>query len=499
LKESFVLLSLIAVCPLPPEFGLTAFFFKTATKGTSMFARITLNAKLTILLAVFFMIGLVNAVVIYSVISEQKVIGRAINLAGRQRMLTQKITKEVFIAHDAEAGNKERIADIEKTESLFDTTLNGLLQGDASLQLKAEGEGATRQKLLEVQQLWQEFSGGIKSFIASPKGSPEQQAALELIRTKNLPLLKTMDEAVSLYEKNNDLDRVIVVQGVLLLIITVTTIVALIFTRRKIIVPLKTVASTLGLSSANIEGLAGTVSSAATNIADQASSQAASAEQSSASLEEITSMTRQNAEHTTMANSEMQHTKEIAEKAYTFMQEMNVAMGEILGASQETQKIVKTIDEIAFQTNLLSLNAAVEAARAGEAGAGFAVVAEEVRNLALRSADSAKNTSELIGNIVSRIESGSSLVHRATETFKEVSAGAGKVAILLSEITNANNEQSIGVGQISTGILHMDKLTQENAAISEEAASSAAEMHHEAHQLNAIVSQLIQVVDGSAA
>ncbi len=464
-----------------------------------MFARFTLNTKLTSLLAVFFVIGLTNAVIIYSVITTQKTTSRAINLAGRQRMLSQKMTKEVFMAHSAEDGHKERVADIEKTAALFDTTLKGLLQGDKSLQLRAVGAGTTRDKLLEVEQMWQEFSAGIRTFVSSAKGAPEQQAALAMISAKNVPLLKTMDEAVSLYEKNNDLNKVIAVQGVLLLIIAATTVTALIFTRRDIVMPLKTFAATLGASSANIEGLAGTVASAANNIADHASSQAAAVEESSASLEEITSMIRQNAENSTTADAEMQHTKEITAKAYTFMQEMNQAMEGILRSSQETQKIVKTIDEIAFQTDLLSLNAAVEAARAGEAGAGFAVVAEEVRNLALRSAESAKNTSELIENIVSSIENGSSLVHRATETFQEVSTGAGKVAVLLSEITNANNEQSIGIAQISTGIHEVDKITQENAAVSEEAASSAAEMHGEAQRLNTIVKQLVQVVGGEAA
>ncbi len=465
-----------------------------------MRTQVTLNTKLTGVLAMFFLIGLVNAVIITSVVSQQKATSRAINLAGRQRMLSQKMTKEVFLAHDAENAVelKERVAEIEKTVALFDTTLRGLLMGDAGQGLKAVGDEATRQKLLAGQGLWQEFSGAIKSFLAKPKDSPEQLASLALIRTKNLPLMKCMDEAVTLYEKSNDLNTVIVIQGVLLLIITFTTISGLIFIRRSITGPLKTLARTLGQSSTNIEGLAGTVAAAATSIADNASSQAAAAEESSASLEEISSMTRQNAEHSTTANAEMQHTKEIAEKANTFMQEMNTAMGDILSASQETQKIVKTIDEIAFQTNLLSLNAAVEAARAGEAGAGFAVVADEVRNLALRSADSAKNTSELIENIVARIENGSSLVERATTTFREVAAGAGKVATLLNEITHANNEQSIGISQITIGIHAVDQNSQANAAISEEAASSAAEMHHESRQLNAIVSQLVQVVEGQA-
>lgn len=465
-----------------------------------MSKQVTLSLKLTAVLVLFFLLGLINAVIIYSVVHQQQTNARAINLAGRQRMLSQKMTKEAFILQNttAEANRSGQTADLENTVALFDTTLQGLLHGDPNQNLVAVADKTTHQKLLEVQGLWQEFSQGLKTFMLSPKGSPEQQTALQAISTKNMPLLKTMDEAVSLLEKSNDPNRILFMQGLLLLILTAIAITSWVFIRRNIIAPLSTFVITLGQSSANLEGLSGTVASGATNIADQASSQAAAAEESSASLEEITSMTRQNAANTNQANSEMQHTKDIAEKAYTFMQEMNAAMEEILSASQETQKIVKTIDEIAFQTNLLSLNAAVEAARAGEAGAGFAVVADEVRNLALRSADSAKNTSELIENIVSSIENGSSLVARATETFKEVATGAGKVAVLLNEITNANNEQSIGISQISTGIHEMDRITQDNAAVSEEAASSAAEMRHEAQQLNAIVTQLMQVVGGHA-
>ncbi len=462
-----------------------------------MQTKLTLNAKLIWVFGIFLLIGVVNAGVIYWVVSDQQANSRAINLAGRQRMLSQKMSKEVFIAQNSadETEFNKRAAEIAATAALFDSTLQGLLHGDHQLQLRAVAEGATRRKMLEVEGRWQEFARQIKLFTGNPKDSPARAEALKAIRSQNLPLLQAMDQAVSMLEKENDIGSVIVIQGVLLLVLLAATVGTVLFTRRKVIGPLKQFAEVLGESAASIEGLASTVSAAASSIADQSSSQAAAAEESSASLEEITSMTRQNAEHTGLANSEMQHTKEIAERANTFMQEMTQAMTEILAASRETQKIVKTIDEIAFQTNLLSLNAAVEAARAGEAGAGFAVVADEVRNLALRSADSAKNTAELIANIVTSIENGSSLVERVTATFQEVAAGAGKVAVLISEITKANNEQSLGVTQISTGIHEIDRVTQESAAVSEEAASSAADMHHEARQLNAIVDQLYLVVE----
>ncbi|MBA3015967.1 MAG: hypothetical protein FP815_13640 [Desulfobulbaceae bacterium] len=335
--------------------------------------------------------------------------------------------------------------------------------------------------------------------IASEHHSPESETALAAIQANNLPLLTIMNEAVTLYEKKSDLNSILVIQGALLIILMLSTVAVLVLIRRQVISPLSSFASTLAESSVTMRGLSSTVASAANTIADQASSQAAAVEESSASLTELTSMTQQNAEHTSNANAEMQNTKKITEHAYTTMQEMNRAMEDILAASQETQKIIKTIDEIAFQTNLLSLNAAVEAARAGEAGAGFAVVADEVRSLAQRSADSAKSTSQLIENIVKRIENGSSLVKKTTETFEEVAAGSGKVAVLLTEITHANNEQSIGISQISSGIHLIDEATQQNSAISEEAASSATEMHSESQKLNAIVSQLLQVVGGTQA
>jgi methyl-accepting chemotaxis protein len=178
------------------------------------------------------------------------------------------------------------------------------------------------------------------------------------------------------------------------------------------------------------------------------------------------------------------------------MAELTGSMDEISKASEETQKIVKTIDEIAFQTNLLALNAAVEAARAGEAGAGFAVVADEVRNLAIRAAEAAKSTSDLIEGTSQKIQSGAELVGRTNRGFQAISESASKVGALVAEIAAASNEQAQGVEQINSAVVEMDKVVQNNAATAEESASASEEMIAQAGQMKAMVTELVALAEG---
>jgi len=202
-------------------------------------------------------------------------------------------------------------------------------------------------------------------------------------------------------------------------------------------------------------------------LSDSASEEAASIEETSASLDEIASMTRQNAENTTEANHLMLSAKDAIKKADTSMDELTKSMKDIAKSSEQTQKIVKSIDEIAFQTNLLALNASVEAARAGEAGAGFAVVADEVRNLALRAKESARDSSNLIDDIVHKVKGGENLVNMTSSAFSQVKASSDKVVDLMSEIAAASQEQSQGIGQVNTAIAEMSNTTQQNAGNAE--------------------------------
>ncbi|MDQ5986423.1 MAG: hypothetical protein CSYNP_02147 [Syntrophus sp. SKADARSKE-3] len=204
-----------------------------------------------------------------------------------------------------------------------------------------------------------------------------------------------------------------------------------------------------------------------TILMDSASGEAAAIEQTSASLDEIASMTHQNAENTTEANHLMIMARGAIQKANESMGELTMSMREIAKASEQTQKIVKSIDEIAFQTNLLALNASVEAARAGEAGAGFAVVADEVRNLAMRAKESARDSSNLIEDIVHKVKSGEQLVNVTSTAFGQVTTSSDKVVILMEEIATASREQSQGISQVNSAIADMSSTTQQNAGNAE--------------------------------
>ncbi len=231
----------------------------------------------------------------------------------------------------------------------------------------------------------------------------------------------------------------------------------------------------------------GQVASSSQSLAEGSAEQAASLEETSSSLEEMSSMVKQNADNANQANNLMGEANQVVDRAKHSMGDLTKSMEDISGASEETQKIIKTIDEIAFQTNLLALNAAVEAARAGEAGAGFAVVAEEVRNLAMRSAEAAKSTADLIEGTVKKVKGGSDIVEKTNGEFNEVAGSVTKVAELVSEINAASNEQAQGIEQVNKAVGEMDKVTQQNAANAEESASASEEMSAQAQELNSMI------------
>ncbi len=236
------------------------------------------------------------------------------------------------------------------------------------------------------------------------------------------------------------------------------------------------------------------VAQSSQSLASGASQQAASLEETSSSLEEVAGMTRQNAEHSQQANVSAAEARTLASQGGEAMQRMHQAITAIKASSDQTARIIRTIDEIAFQTNLLALNAAVEAARAGDAGRGFAVVAEEVRNLAQRSAAAAKDTNVIIDESKAKADVGVKTAGEVANVLQRIVESVQQVEDLVKEVARASREQADAVEQVNGAVAQMDQLTQSNAASAEQTASASQELSSPSRQLMQIIADLQTLV-----
>jgi methyl-accepting chemotaxis protein len=253
---------------------------------------------------------------------------------------------------------------------------------------------------------------------------------------------------------------------------------------------LATAAGAMKDSSEQVVAAAGQVSISAQSLARGATEQAASLEETSAAMEEMASMTRKNAESAALAEGLAADVARQMTDSNAALGAMVASMGEIRASSAKVAKIIKTIDEIAFQTNILALNAAVEAARAGEAGMGFAVVADEVRNLAQRSAQAAEDTALLIAESIARSEDGSGKVEQVASAIRMVAENLTKVKGIVEEVRESSRQQTHGIEQVTQSVAQMEKVTQVTAATAEESAAASEELNAQAQVSMAVVRRL---------
>ena len=260
--------------------------------------------------------------------------------------------------------------------------------------------------------------------------------------------------------------------------------------------PLELTAGELAEQAQNVRQAASNITASSQTLAEGASEQAASLEETSSALEEMASMTKRNADNARQANDFAKQAREAADRGIGDVQSMSAAMEALKGSSDDVAKIIKTIEEIAFQTNILALNAAVEAARAGEAGMGFAVVADEVRNLAQRCAQAANEISGKIEGAIAKTGQGVEISGKVAQTLNDIVTKVRRVDELVAEVAGASRAQTEGLAQINTAVGQLDKVTQNNAANAEEGAASAEELNSQAEVLKQSVVRLLGMVGG---
>ncbi|HPO16142.1 MAG TPA: methyl-accepting chemotaxis protein [Candidatus Hydrogenedentes bacterium] len=268
---------------------------------------------------------------------------------------------------------------------------------------------------------------------------------------------------------------------------------------RSITKPINRIIETLSAGAVEVTAASDQVAESSQRLAEGTTEQAASLEETSASLQELTSMTKHNEDSTHQSDAMMGEVKQETGQCVSAMARMQEAITRINQSSMQTAKINKTINEIAFQTNLLALNAAVESARAGDAGKGFSVVAEEVRSLAQRSAEAAKNTSMLIEEALRNAESGVQVSQEVGDGLQRILACVEKVAVMISEVSSASRQQSQGIEQINAAVAQMDQVTQASAASSEETAAASEQLNAQAAELHTVVEELAYIIGGANA
>ncbi|HBF36069.1 MAG TPA: hypothetical protein DDW50_01970 [Firmicutes bacterium] len=334
--------------------------------------------------------------------------------------------------------------------------------------------------------------------------------ALALLRSKASPataklvntiseLIKAQENLMTSYNTATDKHTLASFNGLIILGLLAIAfgIIISYFITRSITGPVNQIAGSLSDSASQVAAASDQLTAASQQLSEGCSEQASSIEETSATLQETTSMTQQNGGNTREALQLSGLTEDAAQKGNQEMAEMVNAMNEIKNSSNEAIKVVKIIDDIAFQTNILALNAAIEAARAGEAGLGFAVVAEEVRNLAQKSAGAARDTATIIETNIGLSGKGVVISEKVKNDLDGITLQAKKVTALMKEISAASQEQAQGIEQVNQAIIQIETVTERNASNAQETASASEELNAQAQNLREVVMRLSQLVNGA--
>lgn len=343
------------------------------------------------------------------------------------------------------------------------------------------------------------YDTALAAFAAS--GGMDVAAADAMVKGQDRAPTDLIDQMVDSLSRQGRLRRAAIANSLWIFGVAVSIAFALlicvsVWVVRSITAALRTVVSTLSESADQVASASGQVSSAGASLAQGTTEQAASLEETSASTEEMASMTRRNAENSKASAELIAVVDTRVAEANRSLEDMVRAMKGITASSGKIAKIIRVIDEIAFQTNILALNAAVEAARAGAAGQGFAVVADEVRNLAQRSAQAAKETGALIEESVTMSRGGGETVERVVLAIRSITESTDQVRTLVHEVSVGAEEQARGIDQIARALSEMERVTQQSAAGAEESASAGQELSAQADSMRDVVAELHVLIEG---
>ncbi len=449
---------------------------------------ITLKGKL---LGAFVAVGLLaiggSSAVLWTT-SAQKADGLVINLAGAQRMLSQRMTKDALLLRGG-AGNAKVLS---QSVARFHQVLNGLLKGDSSLNIPPCHDAAILAQLAIVEGLWTPFHAAMDR-IANGSATA---ADWTMVIAKNTEILQQMDAGVKLYESANQrqVARLLTTQAIVLAALLGLLGAAWFAVVAPMVRRLDDTTVRLAQGSAHVSSAAGEVSNSSQSLAQGAAMQASALAQTSATCKSLTDMARHNMDSAQSAAQLVGQSRTRIDSANQSLGHLETAMQDIHRQSERISKIIKVIEEIAFQTNLLALNAAVEAARAGEAGAGFAIVADEVRNLAQRCAQAAQDTTSLISESTDKANAGKSAVDKVAAAIHSITADATRIQSLVDEVSSGSQQQTQGFHEITKALAQMDSVTQNNAAGAEEGAAAAQELNSESVALQDILGSLTAIV-----